>query len=217
MRNCIAPQHTRLFSMKKKAEVLLLVVKLVPVYRKLLRSDYSCDQFLNLRPTWPFVISIKAKRGKRRAGEKYTSAQEPLEGKATPRQWSWVQNSREQLEIVKVPPCQLSLFPLKPRVDARDRGDVSAPWPHTWPFHITDRASLRELTWLNSCWAFLPERSPWPCGEHGTPGSPADLATLPRLNVRCRKTCPGQGTNKVTELFSANVLGGLAGGLCLAL
>lgn len=35
---------------KKKAEILLLLVKSVQVYRKLLRSDYSRAQFLNLRP-----------------------------------------------------------------------------------------------------------------------------------------------------------------------
>lgn len=35
---------------KKKVAILLLVVKSSRVYRKLLRSDYSCAQFLNLRP-----------------------------------------------------------------------------------------------------------------------------------------------------------------------
>lgn len=34
----------------KKVEILLLVVKSFQVYRKLLRSDYSCAQFLNISP-----------------------------------------------------------------------------------------------------------------------------------------------------------------------
>ena len=161
---------------------------------------------LGFKTTWPFAISIKAGAGGKGQG-KYTSAQEPLEGRQPPRHWSWVQNSpNEQLETIKVPPCQLSLFPLKPRVDANWQEDVSAADPALDPSTAQTAHVWGNLPDLTLAGRFC-RGSPWPCGEHRDSGSPADLATLPRLNVLQEDLPQARAQAKVTELFGASIWG----------
>lgn len=172
---------------------------------------------LEFKTTWPFVISIKARGWKKEGQGKYTSAQGPLEGRRPPRQWSWVQNSlNEQLEIVKVPPCQLSLFPLKPRVDANWQEDVSAPDPALDPSTLPIAqvwGNFPDLT-LAGCFCRAQPLTLWRAWGRRFPCRPCNFAQTRRP---CRKTCPGQERRLRLQSYSVRAFGGFTGTCNLAL
>lgn len=168
---------------------------------------------LEFKTTWPCVISIKAR--KKEGKGKPTSIQEPLEGRRPPLQLSWVQNAlNEQLETVKVLPCHLRLFPLKPGVDANWQEDVSAADLALDPSTVWDRRSLMNLPSLTLSGHSCTEkplnlqrarRVKFSCRKGDRPGRPGSF-----VKTRCsrEKTCQGQEQRVRLQSYSAQAFGG---------
>lgn len=137
---------------------------------------------LVFKTTWPFVITIKARGEKKRAGKIHFSPGTPG-GQATPASLvlgpelsKWAAGNR------KVPAVSAKPVPFETQGGCQLTGRCKRCWPRTWPFHSTDRTSLRELTWLNSCWAFL-QRKPltlWRAQRLRFPCRPCNFAQTQR-------------------------------------
>lgn len=163
---------------------------------------------LEFKTTWPFVISIKAKGGKKEGqGKIYFSPGTPG-GQATPASVvlgpelsKWAAGNR------KGPAMSVKPVPFETKGGRQLTGRCKCSWPHTWPFHITNHASLRELTWLNSCWAFLQSEALDPVESMETQVPLQTLQLCPDSTFVQEDLPRARAQTKVTELFSASIWG----------